>query len=70
MISGKYIKQEPKYIKIDLDWHGYGLDWDRPIKAIIVRYEGKEYVAKLSDLIDALVSSGLFKVGEEKGSSR
>lgn len=56
---------EPRVIKIDLDWDGYGFGVYRPLKAIFVRYEGKEYSARPSDLMDALVASGLFKVVEE-----
>lgn len=65
MINGKSIKQKPRCIEIDLDWHGWELDKYRSIEAISVRYENKHYVAKVTDLIDAFVSNGLFKVVEE-----
>lgn len=65
MISGTSIKREPRCIEIDLDWNGYELDTYRPIKTISVRYEGKKYTAKVSDLIDIFVSSGLFKAVDE-----
>lgn len=53
---------EPRAVKIDLDYHNFRFDGFRPLKAVIIRYENKEYVAKPSDLMDALVASGLFKV--------
>lgn len=64
MINGKSMNPSPRCMEIDLDWYGYELDTYRPIKAISIRYENKKYVAKVSDLIDAFVSSGLFKVVE------
>lgn len=65
MINGKIIKQEPRCIEIDLDWHAYEFDTYRPVEVISVRYENKYYVAKMSDLLDIFVSSGLFKAVEE-----
>ena len=56
---------KPRCIKIDLDRNGYGFGTYGPFEAVIIRYENKEYVAKPSDLIDALVASGLFKAVEE-----
>lgn len=63
--SQRIEKLEPRAVKIDLDYSSFRFDGFRTHKAVIIRYENKEYVAKTSDLIDALVASGLFKVVEE-----
>ena len=55
----------PRCMSITLDGYDYAEHKHRPLETLVFQFDGKKYEAKLADVFEAILSSGLFKVVEE-----
>lgn len=52
----------PRCMSITLDGYDYAEHRYHPLETLVFQFDGKKYEAKMADVFEAILSSGLFKV--------